>query len=114
MKVVELKQKERWRVFFNEGLWQAGLYRPEHENIKEIDVLEKHDAPELFYLIRGNIVLVIGENGKIHEVGMEAEKAYIIEEWHNAYRPEGAEGLALVIERTNIRTEFKPISEFQR
>jgi len=31
---------------------------------------------------------------------------YIVNEWHNAYRPNGEKGVAIVIEKINIKTEF--------
>ena len=52
-------------------------------------------------------MLVLSENGKeIIEVPMEENTIYIVSEWHNAYRPKGVKGIALVIERTNVKTEF--------
>ena len=40
---------------------------------------------------------------------MEEGKIYIVEEWYNAYRPDGCEGVALVIERMDIKTEYVKI-----
>jgi len=60
-------------------------------------------------LVRGSVVLVIEENGELKEVPLEYGKLYIVEEWHNAYRPCGKEGIALVVERPYIKTEFKEV-----
>ena len=35
---------------------------------------------------------------------------YIVDEWHNAYRPNGETGIALVIEKTDIKTEYGEIN----
>lgn len=40
---------------------------------------------------------------------MQPGKIYIVDEWHNAYRPNGVKGVALVIEKTNIRTQYSKI-----
>ena len=40
---------------------------------------------------------------------MEPGKIYIVDEWHNAYRPNGVEGIALVIEKPDIKTEYAEI-----
>jgi len=107
---IELKSDVRWIVKFRENNnWQLGLYRPEFKSKDEIDKLEKHDAPELFYLVEGEIILVLSKDGKeIKEVKMEKNKVYIVDEWHNAYSPRG-DGLAIVIEKPNIKTEFLSI-----
>jgi len=83
------------------------IYFPEYMSRKQIDVLEKPDAPELFYLVSGRIVLVLSNDLKeIREVEMEPGEIYIVNEWHNAYRPNGEKGVAIVIEKINIKTEF--------
>ena len=101
IKVIDVETKERWRVVFREdGKWQVGLYSPENTSLQEIKTLKKHDAPELFMLVRGSVILVIEENGELREVPLEYGKLYIVEEWHNAYRPGREEGIALVVERS--------------
>jgi len=47
----------------------------------------------------GNIVLILEEDKEIVEV--------IMNMWHNAYRPNGGLGMALVVERDGIVTKFK-------
>ncbi|MCD6196378.1 MAG: hypothetical protein J7J82_06305 [Staphylothermus sp.] len=111
MKVLNISPKSRWEVIFKDNdHWQAGIYVPENTSREDIKYLEKHDAPELFYLIEGRIVLVISSDLKtFHEVEMQPGKIYIVDEWHNAYRPEGVKGIALVIEKTNIKTQYNEI-----
>ncbi len=111
MKIIDIMPKSRWEVVFKDNdNWQAGIYVPEHTSRGDIKLLEKHDSPELFYLIEGEIVLVLSEDLRsFMEVKMVPNKLYIIDEWHNAYRPEGVKGVALVIERTGVKTQYKDI-----
>ncbi len=112
MKVIEVREyRDRWSVVFSDGAyWRAGIYIPENTSPGEVVVLEKHNRPELFMLIEGEITLVLSEDGvKMKEVPMEPGKIYVVEEWHNAYRPGGRPGKALVIEASDIETEYLSI-----
>ena len=104
---IKFKSNVRWQVVFKDpDNWAMGLYRPENRSLKDVKYLEKHDGPELFVLLEGEVVLVLSEDGsKIEEVEMEKGIGYIVNCWHNAYSPKG-DGLVLVIERDNIKTEF--------
>lgn len=108
MEIIKLIPRQRWRIVFRyNDNWQAGIYFPEYISMEQINFLEKHDSPELFYLIRGRIILVISSDlREIKEVEMKPGNIYIINEWHNAYRPNGVDGLALVIEKPDIKTEY--------
>ncbi len=97
----------RWKVVFKTMAWQCGIYQPEFTSAGEIEYLEKHDHPEAFLLIKGAITLVLSENGAgLKEIPLRRNCLYIITEWHNAYRPEGEEGIALVIEPPTVRTQY--------
>jgi len=106
-----LAPRGRWEVVFRDSdRWQVGVYVPEYTSIGDVVVLEKHDAPELFYLVKGSIVLVLSSDLRgVREVVMEPGRLYVVDEWHNAYRPNGVEGVALVVERTGVRTEYARI-----
>ena len=110
--VISIRGEKRWEVVFKENdRWQCGIYVPENTSLDDITFLEKHNAPELFVLVRGNIVLVLmDDEGNIKEVNMEEDKIYIVNTWHNAYRPNNCEGVALVIERPDITTEYKSLN----
>ena len=114
MRKIVVKPTRRWEVVFrDDGRWQAGIYVPEYTSREEIKQLEKHNVPELFLLISGSIVLVTSIDGeKIIETPMEPGVLYIIDEWHNAYRPGGKEGVALVIEGVDVETVFIDIKWF--
>jgi len=108
---INIKPEKRWDVVYETSNWRVGIYVPENTSINDVNYLEKHDKPELFYLVKGKIVLVLSSDGKeIKEVEMEKDKIYIVTEWHNAYRPDGAEGIALVIEAPDINTEYMKFS----
>lgn len=108
---VPLEREGRWSVIFRDNKrWQCGLYVPEYTSKEQVKCLEKHDGPELFYLVEGEIVLVLSVDGKdIVEVPMERNMVYIVDEWHNAYRPNSVKGISLVIEKTNVKTQFLEI-----
>ena len=115
MEVIEVKAKRRWEVVFRDGdCWQLGIYVPENESIDDIKVLERHDCPEMFYLIKGRVVLVLSSGDGLEEVEMREGRIYIVDCWHNAYRPGGSPGIALVVERPSVKTEYRPLSEFKR
>lgn len=109
MRIIDCRVYEsRWNIVFSDqGSWRAGIYVPENSSRKEIRSLEKHDKPELFVLLEGEIVLVLSQDGlNVLEVPMEPGKIYVVEEWHNAYSPRGSRGKALVIEAEDIKTEY--------
>jgi hypothetical protein len=114
-RVCDLKTTERWKVLFRDkNVWLAGLYVPEFTHRDEISLLEKHDAPELFYLIDGNVTLVLGSEDGTVDVPLDKNQAIFVGTWHNAYRPMGGFGLVLVVERDGVKTEFKNVKEFSK
>ncbi len=103
-------ERVRWQVAFDEGNWLLGIYRPEFGSREEVKELEKHDAPELFLLLEGRVVLLLQEEEEeVKELELRAGEAVILDCWHNAYSPDRS-GQALVVERTGVRTEFKPLA----
>ncbi len=57
---------------------------------------------------------MLSDDGKtIREVNMEKNMIYIVEEWHNAHRPGGCEGVALVIEAPDIKTVYREIKRLK-
>jgi hypothetical protein len=103
MRELKLKGKKRWEVLFREGNWLVGLYCPERASREEVQELEKHDFPELFYLVDGEVTLLVGE--KVKEVKLTRDRAVVVEDWHNAY----GKGKVLVVEREGVKTEFRPL-----
>ena len=106
MKVIEAKGDRRWKVVFKDSdKWLCGIYVPEFRSREEITFFEKHDGPEMFTLIDGKVTLVLrDERGREQRVPLSKRKLVVVDEWHNAYRPKGAKGIALVIERVGNKT----------
>lgn len=103
------RKRGRWNVLFDEGSWIMGVYKPEFTRRDEIKELEKHNFPEMFYLVEGEIMLLLKEDkGRLKELALEPGEAVILDCWHNAYSPDGR-GTALVMERKGIKTEFMKI-----
>ena len=112
--VLDLETGVRWKVVFRDaGKWILGIYIPEITSREEVKVLERHNAPELFVLVKGKVTLVVANGNVIKEVKMELGKPYVVTGWHNAYRPEGSEGVVLVVERDAVKTEFRRVEDFK-
>ena len=99
------RKDKRWTVIYNEGNWLCGLYRPEFTECEQIKKLEKHDAPEMFLLLDGHIVLVLKDKSGEKKVELKKNEIVIVESWHNAYSPDG-KGVALVVEKSGVKTIF--------
>lgn len=107
---LSLQSKKRWKVIFRDrNNWCCGIYIPEFTDASEIQKFEKHSGPELFLLLEGKVTLVLLENKRRKEVPLKKDKVVVVNTWHNAYRPKGAKGVALVIERDNIATQWKRV-----
>ena len=110
MKKLDFASNQRWKVIFSDSPhWKAGVYVPENRRLEDVKYLEKHDCPELFLLLEGEVFLVLGREGKIRVERMQERRGYIVEEWHNAF----GQGRVLVIERGKVKTEFKKVDDFQ-
>ena len=108
IKKISLKTKKRWKVVFRDkNKWLSGLYSPEFTKAGEIKKFEKHSGPELFLLLEGRMTLVLLTPKGREEIPLKKGEAVIVDTYHNAYRPRGAKGLALVIEKDNISTQWK-------
>lgn len=106
-RTIKIKPTTTWQeIFKDEGKWLSGLYVPEFTSREEIEYLEKHEAPELFYLIDGETVLVVKEDDEIREIPLKKDEVVIVNTWHTDYRPDGKKGICLVIERDGNPTEY--------
>ncbi len=107
-KKVSLQGKKRWKVMFRDkNKWLSGLYSPEFTKDGEIKKFEKHSGPELFLLLEGKMTLVLLKSKGREEIPLKKDEAVIVDTWHNAYRPRGCKGVALVVEKDNISTQWK-------
>lgn len=108
MKSISLQSKKRWKVIFSDkNNWRCGVYIPEFTDASEIQKFEKHNGPELFLLLEGKATLVLFGPKVRKEKSLKKGEVVIVNTWHNAYRPKGDKGMALVIEKDNISTRWK-------
>jgi hypothetical protein len=109
--------KKVWQVIAQDfGSYRIGLYSPEASSFEEITELEKHDCKEFFILLKGRVVLVLGDDeGGIREVELEPLKPIVVERWHCGYCPDGPfTGLCLVVERDEFVTDYRPTEEWKK
>lgn len=107
LKKIKIRSKVRWRVLQSDkNFWTIGLYSPENKSKEEIKFLEKHNCPEAFLLLEGEITLIIkkDKNSRLRKVVLKKDKMVVVDEYHNSYSPKG--GKALVIERDKVKTDF--------
>jgi len=106
MKVLNTKTNLSWKVLFNDGAnWRVGIYKPQFKNLKEIKILEKHNVPELFVLLAGEINLVILKNKKIQTIKLKKNQPLVINSYHNGFSPK-SNGISLVVERGKFTTKY--------
>jgi len=106
---LDIKDNQLWQVLCGDkGHWRTGLYSPEANSIDAVDRLEKHDCPELFLLLSGEISIVIKENNKLKIITLEPLKPILVDTWHNGFCPNGKHtGTALVVERDEFTTLYQ-------
>lgn len=108
MKSISLQSKKRWKIIFrHKNNWRCGIYIPDFTDSSQIQKFEKHDGPELFLLLQGKVTLVLLKHKRRKEVPLKNDEIVIVNTWHNAYRPKGSKGVALVIEKDNISTQWR-------
>lgn len=112
-KLLSVIDNERWQVICGDsGHWRCGIYSPEFQSEGEIVKLEKHDCPELFLLIDGEMSLLIAEDENKKIVVLEKMKPILVSGWHSGFCPNGKfTGKAFVIERDQFITEYMTLKE---
>ena len=105
---------ETWQVICGDSEhWRAGFYSPAEGSYKEVKEFEKHDCPELFILLSGEITLALVENGKMKTVELEAGKPILVDAPHAGFCPKGPHsGVALVVERDSFDTEYRKLADW--
>jgi hypothetical protein len=100
-----------WQVLCGDaGHWRVGLYSPSEAAPEEIIELERHDCPELFLLISGQLTLVLSSKGEIVELPLEPGRPVLVTAPHSGYCPAGPHtGVALVVERDAFETEYRHV-----
>jgi hypothetical protein len=105
-----------WQVVCGDpGRWRVGVCSPELCRRDQISELERHDCPELFCLLQGRMVLVLGGPGGEREVELHPGQPILVEAPHNGYCPDGPHsGLAIVVERDSFDTEYRTVEGWRR
>jgi len=103
-----------WQVLCGDtGHWRVGMYSPAASSAAELPELERHDCPELFLLIEGQLTLIVAEGDKTREIVLEQGVPVLIEAPHSGFCPGGPHsGLAFVVERDSFDTFYKTASDW--
>jgi hypothetical protein len=98
---------KEWKVLAKDkSSWACGIYVPKCRSIMDLRYLEKHDCPELFYLISGSVKLVTMDRGRVKVITLTRKRAVVIDTWHNGFSDSRRPGAALVVERGKVRTQY--------
>ena len=113
--VMEPLPQLQWQVLCGDfGHWRAGVYSPAETSAEQLTELEQHSCPELFLLLCGRLVLLLG--GPLGELELELEpgKPVLISRPHAGYCPDGPHtGAALVVERDVFETEYRDVEQWR-
>ena len=111
---LEPRAGQRWQVICGDAAhWRVGLYSPTEDHLAEIVELERHDCPELFLLLEGELTLVLAERGGLRELPLELGRPVLVRAPHGGFCPRGPHGgTALVVERDRFTTEYRLVNEW--
>jgi hypothetical protein len=84
------------------------MYSPGETAPEQLPELERHDCPELFVLTRGNLTLLIAEDGAVRQLALQPGVPVLVSSPHAGFCPDGPHtGVALVVERDEFDTEYQ-------
>ncbi len=114
--LLTVQVQKRWQVLCGDNdHWRVGIYSPAETSLDEIHELERHDCPELFLLLQGEITLVLCTQGKLEKIPLKPLQPVLVTAPHNGFCPQGAHsGMAIVVERDRFVTEYQPVSDWLR
>ncbi len=106
---INMPESKIWQVLCGDsGVWRCGLFSPKFSSVDEIQKLERHNCPEFFMLIEGNLSLLVVDSGEKTLIKLERYKPVMIRDWHDGFCPKGPyTGKALVVERDVFETEYE-------
>jgi hypothetical protein len=123
------RQAAGWQVVCGDaGHWRAGIYSPAETCAADCSELERHDCPELFLLLRGRLTLLLFDPASgslsgppcgslstgVRELVLEPWRPVLVRAPHNGFCPDGPHtGVALVVERDALVTEYRTPAEWQ-
>jgi hypothetical protein len=95
--------------------WRVGYYSPQATPPAQLPEFEKHTCPELFVLQKGRLTLLLAEGGTVREFPLELNVPVLVTAPHSGFCPDGPHtGVALVVERDQFATEYRPPAEWLR
>ncbi len=103
-----------WQVLCGDSShWRAGVYSPELTSADDIEELERHDCPELFLLLEGEVTLLVADGRKTRQIVLEPGKPVLVKAPHSGFCPKGPHtGRAFVVERDSFDTLYQKVSEW--
>jgi hypothetical protein len=112
IKEAPVKAIREWKVIARDGRsWACGIYAPKNRSVEDVKFLEKHDCPELFYLLTGSVKLVVMRHGRKEVIPLTRKKAIVVDTWHNGFSDGRKKGMALVIERGKVSTQYMKLEK---
>ncbi len=106
----------RWQVLCGDtDHWRVGMYSPPETKPDQLPELERHDCPEMFVLIRGNLTLLLSDGGTVRQLPLQLGVPVLVASPHAGFCPDGPHtGVALVVERDSFDTEYRTPEEWSR
>lgn len=107
---------ERWNVLCGDrDHWRVGMYSPPESSPDQLPELERHDCPEMFVLVRGNLTLLIADGDHVRQQPLELGVPVLVTSPHAGFCPDGPHtGAALVVERDSFDTEYRSPEDWTR
>jgi len=108
-KGLKYKLRKEWQVLCGDkNHWRVGYYSPWQSSNKEVKQLEKHNIPELFLLLKGEITLIMDDGDGEYEMKLKQMEPVVVKGWHCGYCPDGAyTGISIVVERDKFSTIYR-------
>ena len=115
-KPIPWPEGERWNVVCGDpDHWRVGMYSPPESSRDQLPELERHDCPEMFVLIRGNLTLLIADGDRVRQQPLELGVPVLVASPHAGFCPDGPHtGVALVVERDSFDTEYRSQDDWTR
>lgn len=97
-----------WQVLCGDrDHWRLGLYSPAATGPEQIEQLEQHDCPELFWLLDGRLCLLVAKDRRLEQIELIVGQPVLVSAPHAGFCPDGPHtGRALVIERDAFDTRY--------
>ena len=125
--------KERQVLCGDQGKWRVEYHSPKATSLEEVKHLERRDCPSFVLLMRGRVVLLLGEEQdggapgdggsevsrrnapmETRELKLRPGKPVLLNAPFAAYCPDGPQaGLVLMVTRDSFRADHVPRSQWR-